>query len=202
MYEGIGLMERLAIQNLKKLERDRKNTAFKSSYSPKWKHKGRKSLTVFFLREENSSFENKRNIRKKKKKGSLADLQEKYLDLRESHIWQVPDERAKLQNHLLCGELKRRMKHKGFDSTAHPEQHDRRVLPDHITSHNHSTPPRSGFVFVLGIGWLLFLFVCCFFPDFQLFRDWGLVPRNAIYSPKYQSLYSLRSLTAEGKLSN
>lgn len=69
MYEGIGLMERLAIQNLKKLERDRKNTAFKSSYSPKWKHKGRKSLTVFFLREENSSFENKRNIRKKKKKG-------------------------------------------------------------------------------------------------------------------------------------
>ncbi|XP_052642520.1 uncharacterized protein LOC128141605 [Harpia harpyja] len=57
-------------------------------------------------------------------------FQEKHLDLKESHIWQISDERAKLQDHLLCGEQESRMKPTGFDSTAYIEQHNRYLMKE------------------------------------------------------------------------
>jgi len=65
-------------------------------------------------------------------------FQEKHLDLKEFHIWQISDKRAKLQDHQFCREQKSRMKPTGFASTTYTEQHDR-VLCDHLPSHKH--PP-------------------------------------------------------------
>ncbi|KAM6045071.1 uncharacterized protein LJ206_018887 [Theristicus caerulescens] len=60
-----------------------------------------------------------------KRKDLWQTFQQKHLDPKESHMWEIPDERAKLKDRLLCGEQKSRKKPTGFGSTAYTEQHDR-----------------------------------------------------------------------------
>ncbi|XP_056178907.1 uncharacterized protein LOC130141767 [Falco biarmicus] len=65
-----------------------------------------------------------------KRKDLWQTCQEEHLDLEESHIWQISDEREKLQDHLLCREPKSRMKPAGSGSTEHTEQHDRNSMKE------------------------------------------------------------------------
>lgn len=170
IYKENVWMYRLGMQYFKQLEGDRRSTAFRSRLFPKWKQKGtkKKSLTEFSsLQKKNVTLKTEETT--EKRQDLWQTFQEKHLDLKESHIWQISDERAKLEDHLLCGEQESRMKPTGFDSTAYIEQHNR-VLCDHLLSHN--PPP----VFCRGEGFAIFW--CS-----DLLKDWeDWYSRNAVSS--------------------
>lgn len=131
------------MQYFKKLERDRRSTAFKSRLSPKWKCKGTKHLTeLSALQNKNDTLQTEETT--KKRKELWQTFQEKHLDLKESFIWQISDERTKLQDHLLCGE----QKPSGLGSTAHTDGHDKVLWYCMITS-SHTTPSSLGGKFLV-----------------------------------------------------